>query len=133
MIGMIILDIMAPIFFMAMVMKKLPLLGKVLAVIPFYFAAELLHTDYGGLGIIMAAIFIISRELPETLLFQTCGLLAVNLAYFTSSIIQPFAVLSMVPISLYSGKKISGSKPLQWAFYLFYPVHLLMLWLISRF
>lgn len=119
-------------FSMAMIMKKLPLLGKVLAVIPFYFAAELLHTDYGGLGIVMAAIFIISRELPEALLFQTCGLLAANLAYFTSSIIQPFAVLSMIPIGLYSGKKVSGSKPLQWAFYLFYPVHLLILWLISR-
>lgn len=119
-------------FFMAMVMKKLPLLGKVAAVIPFYFAAELLHTDYGGLGILMAAIFIISRELPETLLFQTCSLLAVNLAYFTSSVIQPLAVLSMVPISLYSGKKASGSKLLQWVFYLFYPVHLLILWLISR-
>lgn len=118
-------------FSMAMIMKKLPLLGKVLAVIPFYFAAELLHTDYGGLGIIMAAIFIISRELPEALLFQTCGLLAVNIAYFTSSIIQPFAVLSMIPIGLYSGKKVSGSKPLQWAFYLFYPVHLLILRIIA--
>jgi hypothetical protein len=118
-------------FSMAMIMKKLPLLGKVLAVIPFYFAAELLHTDYGGLGILIAAIFIISRELPESLLFQTCGLLAANLAYFTSSIIQPFAVLSMIPIGLYSGKKVSGSKPLQWAFYLFYPVHLLILRIIA--
>ena len=118
-------------FSMAMIMKKLPLLGKVLAVIPFYFAAELLHTDYGGLGIIMAAVFIIGRELPEALLFQTCSLLAVNLAYFTSSIIQPFAVLSMIPIGLYSGKKVSGSKPLQWAFYLFYPVHLLILRIIA--
>lgn len=120
-------------FSMAMIMKKLPLPGKVLAVIPFYIVAELLHTDYGGLGIVMAAIFIISRELPEALLFQTCGLLAANLAYFTSSIIQPFAVLSMIPIGLYSGKKASLSKALQWVFYLFYPIHLLILWLISRF
>ena len=120
-------------FLMAMVMKKLPLIGKALAVIPFYLAAELLHTDYGGLGILMAAVFIISRELPESLLFQTTGVLLVNLSYFSRSFIQPFASLAMVPIALYSGKKASRSKLLQWAFYLFYPAHLLVLWLISRF
>jgi len=120
-------------FFMAQTMKKLPLWGKVLVVIPFYFAAELLHTDYGGLGIVMAAVFIIGRELPEALLFQTCGLLAVNLAWFSTSFIQPFAVAAMIPISLYSGKKATQSKLLQWAFYLFYPAHLLVLWLISQF
>ena len=120
-------------FLMAMVMKKLPLIGKALAVIPFYLAAELLHTDYGGLGILMAAVFIISRELPESLLFQTTGVLLVNLSYVSRSFIQPFASLAMVPIALYSGKKASRSKLLQWAFYLFYPAHLLVLWLISRF
>lgn len=118
-------------FFMAQTMKKLPLWGKVLAVIPFFFAAELLHTDYGGLGIVMAAVFVIGRELPEALLFQTCGLLAVNLAWLSTSFIQPCAVAAMVPISLYSGKKATRSKLLQWAFYLFYPVHLTVLFLIA--
>ena len=118
-------------FFMAQAMKKLPLWGKLLVVIPFYFAAELLHTDYGGLGIITAAVFIIGRDLPESLLFQACGLLAVNLAYFSTSFIQPCAVAAMIPIGLYSGKKATRSKLLQWAFYLFYPVHLLVLWILS--
>ena len=118
-------------FCMAMVTRKLPLIGKALAVIPFYIAAELLHTDYGGLGIIIAAVFIIGRELPEPLVIQTAGLAIANLAWFTTSIIQPFAVAAMIPISLYSGKKDSRSKLLQWAFYLFYPVHLMILWLIS--
>lgn len=118
-------------FCMAMVTRKLPLIGKALAVIPFYIAAELLHTDYGGLGIIIAAVFIIGRDLPEPLVIQTAGLAIANLAWFTTSIIQPFAVAAMIPISLYSGKKDSRSKLLQWAFYLFYPVHLMILWLIS--
>lgn len=120
-------------FLMSQIMKKLPLVGKALAVIPFYFAAELLHTDYGGMGIILCAVFIISRELPESLIFQTVGVLLVNLSYFTQSFIQPFATLAMIPIALYSGKKTSGSKLLQWAFYLFYPVHLLILWLVRQF
>lgn len=119
-------------FSMAMVMNKLPLPGKALAVIPFYIVAELLHTDYGGLGIVMAAVFIIGRELPEPLVIQTAGLAIANLAWFTTSIIQPFAVAAMVPISLYSGKKASRSKLLQWAFYLFYPAHLLVLWLLRE-
>ena len=119
-------------FLMAMVMRKLPLIGKVLVVIPFYFAAELLHTDYGGLGIIMAAVFLISRELPEKTLFQATGLALVNLAYFSTSFIQPAAVAAMIPIRLYSGKKATRSKLLQWAFYLFYPAHLLILWLLRE-
>ena len=118
-------------FFMAQAMKKLPLWGKVLVVIPFYFAAELLHTDYGGLGIVMAAVFIIGRELPEPMIIQTAGLAITNLAWFSTSFIQPAAVAAMVPISLYSGKKATRSKLLQWAFYLFYPAHLLVLWILS--
>ncbi len=118
-------------FLMALIMKKLPLWAKALAVIPFYFAAELLHTDYGGLGIMMAAVFLISRELPEAMIFQTAGILLVNLAYFTTSFIQPCAVAAMIPIGLYSGKKATRSKWFQFAFYLFYPAHLLILWIIA--
>ena len=118
-------------FLMGMLMKKLPLLGKLLAVIPFYFAAELLHTDYGGMGIIMCAVFLIGRKLPEALLFQAIGVLLVNLSYYSRSFIQPYAILAMVPIALYSGKKATGSKWVQRAFYLFYPAHLLVLGLIS--
>ena len=77
-------------FFLAHAMKKLPLWGKLLVVIPFYFAAELLHTDYGGLGIVMAAVFIIGRELPEPMVIQTAGLAITNLAWFSTSFIQQF-------------------------------------------
>lgn len=118
-------------FLMGMLMKKLPLLGKLLAVIPFYFAAELLHTDYGGMGIIMCAVFLIGRELSEPLLFQTVGMVLINMSYFLRSYIQPYAILAIVPIALYSGQKATGSKWVQRAFYLFYPAHLLALWLIS--
>ena len=38
--------------------------------------------------------------------------------------IEMFAVLAMIPIGFYSGKKVSSNKALQWAFYLFYPLHL---------
>ena len=37
------------------------------------------------------------------------------------------AVVAVVPIALYNGQKATKSKALQWGFYLFYPVHLLLL------
>ncbi len=44
---------------------------------------------------------------------------------------QGFALLALIPIWLYRGKRGYYSKPLQYAFYAFYPVHLLVLWLIG--
>ena len=40
-------------------------------------------------------------------------------------------VAAMVPICLYSGRKATNSKTIQWAFYMFYPVHLSILLLIA--
>ena len=45
---------------------------------------------------------------------------------------QEWAVLAILPIALYDGRKVTKSKAVQWGFYLFYPVHLLALYLIAR-
>ena len=92
-------------------------------------AAELLRTDYGAMGVLTVLLFYITREMEERRMLQTVGLLALGFSVFTGSFIQPLAVLAMIPISLYSGEKTSRSSPLQWGFYLFYPVHLMVLWL----
>ena len=94
-------------------------------------AAELLRTDYGAMGVLTVLLFYITREMEERRMLQTVGLLALGFSVFTGSFIQPLAVLAMIPISLYSGKKAVHSSLLQWGFYLFYPVHLMVLWLIS--
>lgn len=94
--------------------------------------AELLQTDYGAMGVLTAVLFYITRNMEEKILLQTLGLLALGFSVFSSSIIQFFAVLAMLPISLYSGKKVSSNKILQWGFYLFYPAHLLVLWALSH-
>lgn len=50
---------------------------------------------------------------------------------------QAFSLLALIPIFLYNGKKGAtpqkpmAAKALQWSFYLFYPLHLLVLYLIS--
>ena len=94
-------------------------------------AAELLHTDYGAMGVLMAVLFYITRDHEDRLLYQAIGLFLLGISVLMVSPIQYLGVLAMIPISLYSGEKSSRSKALQWGFYLFYPVHLLVLWLIS--
>lgn len=118
-------------YLMSLCMKQLPLWGKALSVIPFALAANYLKTDYGATGVALCAVFIIGRELPNAFAVQTVGAALVNLSRIKASYIQPYATLAMVPIGLYSGKKVTDSKWVQLAFYLFYPVHLLALWLIS--
>lgn len=105
-----------------------------LLIIPFYFLAELCRCDYGGTGILIIALFGLTELLPVQLL----GLILIN--YFANSYripflgqsvpIQLFAALSILPISMYSGTKLTRSPWAQWGFYLFYPVHLTVLLLI---
>lgn len=46
---------------------------------------------------------------------------------------QLFALLAFIPIWLYDGRQGYHSKLLQYACYAFYPVHILVLYLLSRF
>ena len=46
---------------------------------------------------------------------------------------QGFAVLVLIPIWLYGSRKGCSNKMMQYFFYAFYPVHMLMLYLIKHF
>lgn len=111
---------------------------QLLLIVPFAILAELCKCDGGAGGIVMIAIFAIFDQLS----LQAAALFLVNWQMIPSVtvtvfgvvvIIQLIAVVAMVPISLYSGRKLSHSKALQWGFYLFYPLHLLILWMIVMF
>ena len=118
-------------------MKRCPhWLLRLLALMPFAYLAQQLHTDYGAKGILVIAMFALTREMPYKLLLQLFGLwfifspshlMALNWLSKFSVTTQELAVFSLVPIALYDGRKITKSRALQWAFYLFYPVHLLVL------
>ena len=43
-----------------------------------------------------------------------------------------FALIGLIPMFLYEGRKITRNKWVQWGFYLFYPVHLLLLWGLDK-
>ena len=85
--------------------------------------AELLHTDYGAFGILLIAFFYAFREKD---ILKTVSVTGANI--LLSGGIQSLASLSMLPILFYNGKK---GPTLKYVFYAFYPVHLLVLYIIS--
>lgn len=111
--------------------------SKLLAIPPFYGLAEFLETDYAGHGILLIAMLALTRGLPYEKLWRTIGFTA--LLWFGATItlgavtvpMEIFGLIALVPIFLYDGSKLTHSKAVQWGFYLFYPVHLLVLWLLN--
>ena len=114
---------------------------KIMASVPFALLAECLKTDYGADGVLAIALFGITRELSHRRLLQFLGLWFVfspahsmMLSWIggISITVQEWAVMAMIPISLYSGQKRTSSRAVQWGFYLFYPVHLVVLFFAAR-
>ncbi len=111
---------------------------KLLAVSAGFALGQLLQTDYGGYGVLLIVLFSQARR---KWWLQT--VLVAMFAWMMDSVpvqvlgmripIEMFALLAMLPIGCYSGRKRSDSKVLQWAFYLFYPVHLTVLVVIRYF
>lgn len=110
-----------------------------LIAVPFAVLAEICQTDYGASGVALIVMFGLTRTAPKWL--QFLGVLLVLGAVPSAMIriggirfsVELLGILAMVPIFCYSGRKLSSSRALQWAFYLFYPVHLTVIWLISIF
>lgn len=117
------------------------LLLKIVVILPFILLAECLETDYGGPGVAMIALFGLTREMPHKRLFQLVGMALICEQGMSSGIqigqfwirLEMFALIALIPISLYSGRKAASSKAVQWGFYLFYPVHMAVLCLIRQF
>lgn len=93
-------------------------------------AARLLRTDYEEMGIFIIAVFYLLRS-DRYLMYLTAGalLFAESYSLFGS------AALALIPISRYSGERgggrfFKGRK--KYLFYWFYPVHLIVLYLIGH-
>ena len=108
--------------------------------VPFALAAAGLGSSYGGWGIVMIALFWLTRESPRGNWLRLAGLAVINWSISSMHMsllglevpVQAFGVLAMIPIWAYSGEKRTGSKALAWGFYLFYPVHLLALYWLRQ-
>lgn len=114
---------------------------KLLIALPFAVAAELLHTDYGAVGVLMCVMFALTRTLPKRIAIQSVLLLVLcylagGYAFAIGPVsipIECFGVFAMLPIACYRGYKCTRSRIVQIMFYLFYPVHLTLLLLLVQF
>ena len=87
-------------------------------------AAYFLHVDYGYTGLMMILLF---YALRESRIFKLIAVAAVNILFMGG--VQSYAALAMIPIAFHNRKKGPGMK---WLFYVFYPAHLLILYLVLQ-
>lgn len=109
-------------------------------------ASVLGFVDYGFLGMLTVVMFYLFRDFPFAWFMQLVGMVLINIVFFEGQVFlieifgrmveipsQGFAVFSLIPIWFYGGKKGRSSKVMQYGFYAFYPVHMLILYLIRYF
>jgi len=112
---------------------------SVLVVFITMFISEVLKFDYSSFGIMMVLVFYLTRNMNFKWYFQLVMLFIINVYIMpvynipVAGIkvpIQAFGLISLVFIGLYNGEKGKINKYLV---YSFYPIHLLILGLISYF
>lgn len=84
-------------------------------------AAELLRTDYAGMGVLTIAVMYALRK--NKVLSMTGGCVTLTVM----SLNEVTAFFALIPIAFYNGER--GLK-MKYFFYIFYPAHLLIIWLI---
>lgn len=97
--------------------------GSPISVFLIIWLADYVHVDYGATGIFIILIFYVFRN---HFLWQTGAMGVLNMWIMKG--IQGYAVFAMLPIGLYNGKRGWRAK---YVFYIFYPLHLLILWCIK--
>ncbi len=99
--------------------------------------------DYGAMGVMTVILFYLFRGFPFAWLAQLAGMFILNIYFFDGMFVpieifgrtfefqtQGFALLALIPIHLYNGQKGRGGKIFKYSMYIFYPVHMLVLYLI---
>lgn len=90
----------------------------------FMWMAELLNTDYAGMGVLTITVIYILRRSNVLAMAGGCAVLSLM------ALNELPAFFAIFPAAAYNGKR--GLK-LKYFFYAFYPVHLFLLWLVTWF
>ena len=83
--------------------------------------AYFMKTDYNAVGVLAVCAMYLLRRFPIGRIVGTCVIL------LASSVREVFALGAVLPVSLYNGQR---GRQLKYFFYLAYPVHLMILWLL---
>ncbi|MEF9941293.1 MAG: TraX family protein [Lachnospiraceae bacterium] len=97
---------------------------KVSTVVMMMLLVELLHTDYSSMGLLIILCFYLTRG---SFWPMVLSIAIVNILFIGH--IQGYGALALIPIGLYSGEQ--GPR-MKYFFYCFYPIHLLLIYLIWR-
>lgn len=84
--------------------------------------ADFLRTDYSGMGVLTIAVMYFFRRNRMASVFAGCAVLT------AMSLGELSAFFTLIPIARYNGAR--GLK-MKYFFYAFYPVHLLLIWLVA--
>lgn len=99
-----------------------------------FYLLEAFHTDYGGWGMLLVALFYGVHRAPcgrgIKMAAQAAGLAFFCIGSMGGVSIELWALLSLVPLWLYNGQRGFSHRAVQYGFYAFYPVHLFVLSLI---
>ncbi|MFV0361785.1 MAG: TraX family protein [Suipraeoptans sp.] len=98
---------------------------QILAAVAAYLLAYVINADYNFMGVALVLIIFFMRRNKK---YQSLGIILWNLCYIPS--FQVVGALSSIFTLLYNGERGRSTKYL---FYIFYPGHLLALYLIKRF
>ena len=90
-------------------------------------ADVIIHLDYGIEGIILPLFAVVSRDKKKRLLFFAVGIaFMAERIYGFGTLPFIFAMLSVLLLCFYNGE--GGKRNLKYFFYLFYPVHLAVIY-----
>lgn len=121
---------------------RLILLSTILVSL-FCLTAELINVDYGFYGILTVLCFRYMKHCRRKNLATITGHTVVIFSYILLSqnnswaFVQLYALFALVPILLYNGKKGHNptnrtmNKIIQYAFYAYYPLHMLIIYLFT--
>lgn len=82
--------------------------------------------DYGFFGVLLPLYVYAAKTNTQELIFMAVGLvlLAIN-----NGGNQWFSLITLIPLALYNGKR--GKMNMKYLFYIYYPVHLVIIYIIS--
>ena len=105
-----------------------------------YLLGEALQSDYFGPGVLTVLVFALCRQWHIGRLPELAAMLVINGWLLPSADmtlwgvtlpVELLATAALLPIWLYRGRQGPHGPWLRWAWYGFYPAHLLVLWLID--
>jgi hypothetical protein len=84
------------------------------------------HIDYGIFGVLLPVLIYMGRNGLEAFAMAALGLVMLNLSM---GVIQWFSLFALIPLAFYDGTR--GKAKLKYLFYIYYPAHLAVIWLIG--